>query len=89
MAAIKAEIVSARDAATPVYVRLNLLPAAFVDSGLLPFGSLPPLPHSTVCVCLSVCLSVGLFVRLYRLNLGNGKSHGKQTLRKDNKAWRT
>ena len=33
-----------RDAATPVYVRLNLLPAAFVDSGLLPFGSpTPPL----------------------------------------------
>ena len=29
-------------------------------------------------VCLSVCLFVCLSVRLYRLNLGNGKLHGKQ-----------
>ena len=35
----------------------------------------------SLSVCPSVCPSVRLSVRqtLYRLNLGNGKSHGKQT----------
>ena len=40
-----------------------------------------------ISVCLSVSQSVCLSVRqtLYRLNLGNGKSHGKQTFPKDYK----
>ena len=36
-------------------------------------------------VCLSVCPCPSVRLTLYRLNLGNGKSHGKQTLGKDDK----